>query len=127
MELLIKLYTDKPSRIGIKYTYGFQALKPYEDLIRQYSDHTFTLKLELKGKKINLVLQSEGSGAKIVYKDLDYKPEHLKKLEQQGYSGMPLQFVHIYSEANVLLIAKPFKKEKFISITAYEIIGSADF
>lgn len=127
MELLIKLYKDKPSRIGIKYTYSFQALRPYEDLIRKYPNDSFTLKLEPKNNKIILTLQSELSGEKTIYKDLDYKPDQLKKLEQQGHSDIPLQFVHVYSEANVILIAKPFKKPLFISISSFEIIGIHNF
>lgn len=127
MELLIKLYKEKPSRIGIKYMYSFQALRPYEDLIRKYPNDAFTLKLEPKNNKMILILQSEQSGEKIIYKDLDYKPEQVKKLQQQGYRGMPLQFVHVYSEANTVLIAKPFKKSLFISISSFEIIGIHNF
>ena len=107
--------------------YSFQALRPYEDLIRKYPNDSFTLKLEPKNNKMILVLQSEQSGEKIIYKDLDYKPDQVKKLQQQEHSGMPLQFVHIYSEANAILIAKPFKKSLFISISSFEIIGVHHF
>lgn len=125
--LLIKLYKDKPSRIGIKYTYGFQALKPYEELVRKFAGHTFSMKLEPQQKQISLRLRSDQSGEVIVYKALHYKAEELKNLMQQGYSGMPLEFVHIYTEANVTLIAKPFKQQQFFSISAFEIVGINEF
>jgi hypothetical protein len=126
-QLLIKLYQDKPSRIGIKYTYEFQALKPYEELVRKYPGHTFTLKLEPKNDRITLTFASEQNGERIIYKDLAYKKEQVLKLIQIGHNALPMEFVHIYSEANVMLIAKPFKKQSFFSISAYEIIGLNDW
>jgi hypothetical protein len=125
--LLIKLYTDRPSRIGIKYAYAFQALKPYEDLVRKYPEHTFSLKLETKPKQITLSLTSDQSGDVIRYKDLLYKPDELRKLIDAGQNVLPLEFVHLYSEANVLLIAKPFKKQHFFTLSSYEITGLNDF
>lgn len=125
--LLIKHYKDRPPRIGIKYAYGFQALKPYEDLVRKYPQHSFSLKLEPKAKSINLSLKSDQSGEVVRYNDLLYKPEELRKLIDAGSGALPLEFVHIYSEANVLLIAKPFKQEHFFTISSYEVIGLNDF
>jgi hypothetical protein len=126
-QLLIKFYQDKPSRIGIKYTYEFQALKPYEELVRNYPEHTFTLRLEPKNDHITLTLLSDQCGERVIYKDLGYKKDQLTKLIQIGYKGMPLEFVHIYSEANTMLIAKPFKKQTFFSISSYEVIGINEF
>lgn len=126
-QLLIKLYKDKPSRIGIKYAYGFQALKPYEELVRKYPQHSFSLKLEPKAKQINLSLRSDQSGEVVRYKDLLYKPEELRKLIDAGSGALPMEFVHIYSEANVLLIARPFKQQLFLTLSSYEVIGLNDF
>lgn len=126
-QLLIKLYKDKPSRIGIKYAYEFQALKPYEELMSKYPQHSFSLKLEPKAKQISLSLQSDQSGDVIRYKDLLYKPEELRKLIDAGKSALPMEFVHIYSAANVLLIARPFKQAHFFTVSSYEIIGLNDF
>jgi hypothetical protein len=126
-QLLIKLYKDKPSRIGIKYAYEFQALKPYEDLVRKYPEHSFSLKLEPKAKQINLSLRSDQNGEVIRYKDLLYKPDELRKLIDAGPGALPMEFVHIYSEANVLLIARPFKQQTFFTISSYEIIGLNEF
>lgn len=126
-QLLIKFYQDKPSRIGIKYTYEFQALKPYEALVQNYPDHTFSLTLEPKKDRINLIITSDQCGECVIYKDLGYKKDQLTKLMQIGYKGMPLEFVHIYSEANTMLIAKPFKKQSFFSISSFEVIGINEF
>jgi hypothetical protein len=125
--LLIKLYNDRPSRIGIKYSYEFQALKPYEDLVRKFPQHSFTMKLEPKAKQINLSLRSDQCGEVIRYKELLYKPDELRKLIDAGTGKLPMEFVHIYSEANALLIAKPFKKQNFFTISSYEVIGLNDF
>lgn len=126
-QLLIKLYQDRPPRIGIKYTYEFQALKPYEELVRKYPQHSFSLKLEPKARQINLSLKSDQSGEVVRYKDLLYKPEELRKLINAGSAALPMEFVHIYSAANVLLIAKPFKQETFFTVSSYEVIGLNDF
>lgn len=125
--LLIKLSKDKPSRIGIKYAYEFQALRPYEDLVRKYPQHSFSLKLEPKAKQINLSLKSDQCGEVIRYKDLLYNPDELRKLIDAGSGVLPMEFVHIYSEANVLLIAKPFKQQHFFALSSYEVIGLNDF
>lgn len=126
-QLLIKLYKDRPSRIGIKYAYEFQALKPYEDLVRKYPQHSFSLKLEPKARHINLSLRSDQNGEVVRYRELLYKPEELRKLIDVGSGALPMEFVHIYSEANVMLIARPFKQHTFFTVSSYEIIGLNDF
>lgn len=123
MELMIKLYADKPSRIGIKYPKEYTAVKTYEEIISKHRNETFFLKIELAKNKVHLLLRTEQTGGKIVYKDLDYKTEQLKKLEMYMTQGAPLQFVHVYSESNNLLIAKPFRKQTFITISNLEVIN----
>lgn len=127
MELLLKIYGDKPSRIGVKYTYDYLALRAYEELIRKYRGEIFRLKLEPLRGQINLVLQSEHSHQKITYQGLAYRPELLKKLESLPDKDLSLQFVHLYSEGGVLLVAKPFKKQEFFAIRSYEVIGAGNF
>lgn len=125
-QLFIKLSKGKPSRIAIKYAYKFQALKPYEELVRKYPQHCFSMRLEPKAKHIDLTLKSDQCGEIVTYKNLAYKPEELRQLIAAGKSALPLEFVHIYSEANVMLIAKPFKQETFFSLSSYDIIGLND-
>ncbi len=129
MEMLIKIYPDKPSRVGIKYQYDYLALRPYEDLVRKYPGHSFKLKIELTKAKSRLqfVLQSDQTGIKIPYKDIEYRTELLNKIRALMNSDMPIEFVHIYMEGNSSFIAKPFKKQTFFSISSIEIITPDNF
>ena len=58
MELIIKIYSDKPSRIGVKYTYDYQAQKAYEEVIRKGGSGSYKLSLEPVRDKITLVATS---------------------------------------------------------------------
>lgn len=124
--LVIKILANKASRIGIRYAYDFQALTPYEALVRKFPQHSFSMKLEPKAKSIGISLQSDQSGEVVRYPDLLYKPEELRKLIGAGAGVLPMEFVHIYSEANVLLIAKPFGQHRFFTISSYDVIGLND-
>lgn len=123
MELLIKLYEGKNSRIGIVYTYKFQAVKPYEDLIREHPGESFSITIELARQKMNLTLQSDQNGLKVLYKELSYKMSLLPKLNTLIERKLPVEFVHVYFEGNTPFVAKPFHKEQFIRINNIEIIG----
>ncbi len=87
----------------------------------------FSLKMEPVRDKLNLLLLSEQTGERIVYKELNYKIEQLKRLEAFLRPGADLEFVHVYSKSNTLMIAKPFRSKKFIRLSGYEIIGPANF
>lgn len=123
MELLIKLYEGKTSRIGIVYTYKFQAVKPYEDVIRKHPGESFCMKVELLKQKLNLTLQSDQNGLKVLYKELSYKINLLPKLNTLIDRKLPVEFVHVYFENNTPFVAKPFHKETFIRISSIEIIN----
>jgi len=127
MELIIKLYSDKPSKIGIKYGYEYSAVKAYEELLTKNQGTAFSLKMEMVKEKLSLFLVSEQSGQHIVYKDLEYKIEQLKKLQAFIQPGADLDFVHVFSKTNTLMIARPFRSNKFIKISTYEIIGPGYF
>jgi hypothetical protein len=73
--------------------------------------------------KVTLQLTGDLTGSKVVYKDLEFKIDQLKRLQTYHQKGMPLQFVHIYPKANTLYVAKPFRKEEFISISSVEIFN----
>lgn len=122
MELLIKIYSDQPSRFGIKYSYAYQAVKAYEALVSKYRGHTFSARLEPFGQKLSFMLESDQDGGKVYYKDLLYRAEQLKKLNEVLRPQMPIEFVHIYTEENQVLIAKPFRQRKFFSISRCSII-----
>jgi hypothetical protein len=123
MELIIKIYSDKPSRIGVKYTYDYQAQKAYEEVIRKGGSGSYKLSLEPVRDKITLVATSLDSGIKITYKDLEYKRDQLLKLQAVFHSLEELWFVHVYPKNNVLLVAKPFKMENFVKIVSFEMIN----
>jgi len=127
MELLVKLYTDKPTRVGIKFMYEYKAVRAYEQLITRHRGETFILKIEPVKDKLNIILQSEQSGIKIPYKDIDYKMDQFQKLVSFSDKEISFQFVHTYSSANIILIAKPFRTEEFISVNRIEIISHLNF
>jgi hypothetical protein len=127
MEFVIKLYNDKPSRLGIKYLYEYQAVKAYEEIFNRNAGDVFSLRVEIIKNKVSLRLLSEQTGERILYKELDYKLEQLKRLQAFTNTGSDIQFVHVFSKANTLMIAKPFRTARFISLSSYEIIGHGSF
>ena len=127
MELVIKLYDDKPSKIGVKYNHEYQAVKAYEDLLDKNQGLIFQLKIEFVKDKVNLELVCEQTGSKTVYKQLDYKIEHINRLKTFIKPDHDLDFVHIFSKANTMMIAKPFRTKKFVTIKGYEIRSSENY
>jgi hypothetical protein len=123
MQLVIKLYNEKAPRIGIIYPTEFQGGKAYEPFLTKYRNENFRMDLELIKGKINLHLTSINGSAKVIYKDLDFKIEHLKKLRDYTTSTTRLEFVHTYWKGNVLMICKVnFKNPLPLSIDKHEII-----
>lgn len=127
MQLIIKLNKDKTSRVGVKYPQEYLAVRAYESLITTYGQTSFNLKMELRGKQLDMTLVPALGGKSLVYKALDYDVSQIQKLQAFSSSVMPLEFVHIYSKSNALVIAKPFKMQRFASICAFEMIGSHVF
>jgi hypothetical protein len=127
MELLLKTYTDQASRIGVTYKYEYLARQAYEELVRRHHNENFILQLEPVRGKMNLTLCSEQSGKKVLYKEVNARPDLLQKLELLAGADMNLIFVHLYKEANALRIAKPFRRADFFSISSYELTGYGTF
>jgi hypothetical protein len=125
VELFLKFYTDKPCRVGIKYTYEFQAVKAYEDLVRLLGDSELDALVELSRGRIDLVLTSDFNGKQSRYNALEFKDADLQKLRKQK-PGEKYEFVHIFAQHNTLLLAKPFRKAKFYTIRSIEL-RSAEF
>lgn len=122
MDLVIKLYPDKLPRIGIKYLSEFPAKKAYQELLSNHPGAVFSLCIEAGRDKASLILRSGYDNAVVVYKELNYNKEQLRKLHMHISPESPLQVVHIYSKANTLLIAKPYGREQFIETKGYEIV-----
>lgn len=128
-ELIIKLYHDKPSRIGILYGNQFVASRDYATLLSKYLGESFRARLEVVKDRINLILVSDKSNGKLEYKNLRYKSEQLKKLQALVKSDSEIQFVHIYPVENTLLIAKPnlSRPMEFAFINQYEIVVDGQY
>jgi hypothetical protein len=127
MELLIKLYDNKPSKIGIKYPHEYSAVKAYEDLLTKNAESLFLVRMEMLKNKLNLILECEQTGVKVLYKELDFKMDQLKRLQVHIKAGDALQFVHVYSKANTIIVAKPFRTSRFINVKSFEVIGPNNF
>lgn len=129
MELIIKLYQDKPSRIGILYGSEFAAGKAYADILSKYKGEKFRARLEVVKDRMHLILISDKSTGRIEYKGLEYKSDQLKKLQVFVKRDAELEFVHIYPVENKLLIAKPniSKKMEFIFINQYEVLVNGEY
>jgi hypothetical protein len=123
MELLVKLYSGQPPRLGIKHTYEYQAIKTYEDLVRTMEGEDVTAVIELSRNGIELCLTSVFNGRQVRYKSLEYKAGDLQKLRTLD-PGKPLTFVHIFPQSNTMLVAKPFRRATFLTITSLELRGA---
>jgi hypothetical protein len=122
--MAIKLYHDKLPRIGVIFPTEFQGGKSYEPFLKSYSNDKFTLKIELKRGLATLTLISINGSATVIYKDLEFKIDQLKKLTTFTTPLTELEFVHTYWKGNTLMMAKVnFKNPKPVLIHGYEIIG----
>jgi hypothetical protein len=128
-EFIIKLYQDKPSRIGIQYSSGFQAGKEYAALIDKFRGEMLRARIEINGDRLNLILYSDASNAKVAYRDLVYNKAQFKRLQVFIRPDTELQFVHIYSKGNTLFIAKPgFNREmEFLLIHSFQLNVRGEF
>ena len=127
MELVIKLYSDQPSRVGIKYVYDYLAVKAYEDLVRNRPNPCFSLYAEPNANLLTITLVCQDTGNKFLYRSVSFKPDQLVKLRHHLQVYPQLQFVHTYPKHNGLLVAKPFKREIFLNITALELVSTGNF
>src|SRR4051812_44073695 len=122
MELAVKIYPDKPSRLGLLYTYEYQAVKAYEDLLRGNANESLHAMIEIRKGKAILTLTSGHTGKKTVYKDIEFRQPQIDKIRNFYKDGMPMFFVHIFTRANQFLIAKPFHRAEFLPVTAIELM-----
>lgn len=127
MELVIKLYSDKPSKIGIKYPNEHSAVKAYEAIFHKNGGEVYSLKMEFVRERLTLILTSDETAERIIYMDLEYKLDQLKRLQAFVQKGADLEFVHVFSKVNILYLAKAFRSKKFIKLSSYEIIGPGNF
>jgi hypothetical protein len=123
LRLVIKLYSDRASRIGILYESGFKASKAYRSILETHLGETFRARFEFAKDKITVSLASNESSGRIEYREIDYDKADLKKLSVFIKPNAELEFVHIYNSSNKLTIARPnIGQMKFIIVNSYEII-----
>jgi hypothetical protein len=123
MQILIKLYTDQPPRIGIIYPSEYQASKSYEQLIEKHKGELFHASIELVKGLITLRLKSVNGGAFLVYKDLEFKVEQLKRLQAFCKQETEMEFVHVYKKATGIFVPKIRNKNpELMKISGYEVV-----
>jgi hypothetical protein len=128
MQLAIKLYHEKLPRIGIVYPTEFQGGKAYEPFLTKYAGEKFKMTIELLRGKALLTLDSVNGSARVVYKDLEFKVDQLKKLQTYTTPSTELELVHTYWKGNTLTIAKVnFKNPKPLLIHGYELIAPVGY
>lgn len=124
MQLVVKLYSDKPSRIAVKFVYEYQAVREYETLLRKFQSDNCRISFEIVNHKVVLTLVSDENGEKQIYKDLEFRVDQLQRLFAYFSKESPMLFVHIYPRSNTLFVAKPFRKENFLKVTDIQLVGS---
>lgn len=129
MELIIKLYNDKPARIGVLYESEFKAGKDYAEILEKYKGETFNIKIEVVKDKVNLTLIPAKGNGKIEYKGLPYKSDQLNKLNSFVKPDAEIQFFHVHGNYDNLFVAKPNRGQKmeFVLINNYEILTPDEF
>jgi len=126
VELIVKLYSEKTSRIAVKFPYEYQAQKSYENLITAHRGESFQAKMELVQQKLLLTLQSDETGKKIQYKELDFKTEQILRLKAQAERVSDFIFIHVYPKHGNLFVAKPFRQTEFLRISSLDIFSAFD-
>ncbi len=111
-------------RVGIKYPTPYQAVKSYEALMQAHRHDVFMLDIEPLKATAHLYLRSVYGSTQVAYKNLVSRPDQLKKLQAFAGASPALQFVHVYSQANVLLVARPFKRNEFMTVKGCGFISS---
>jgi hypothetical protein len=123
MEMLIKLYKDKAPRIGIIYPSEYQAGKSYEEKAEKHLSESFHMSIELIKGLITLTLKSLNGSASIVYKDLEFKADQLKRLQAFYKPETKMEFIHVYKKADGIFIPKIRQKApELLKINSYEIV-----
>ena len=123
MQMLLKLYTDQTPRIGIIYPSEYHAIKNYEQLIEKHLDETFHLSIEIVKGLITLKLRSINGSGTIVYKDLTFKADQIKRLRAFCKTDISMELIHIYNKSNAMVIPRIRRRApELLKIKGYEIV-----
>lgn len=121
--MIIKLYKDQAPRIGIVYPSEYQAGKSYEEFHAKHGGEIFHASIELIKGLITLTLKSVTGSGSVVYKDLEFKVDHLKRLQAFCKPSTAMEFIHVYKKADGLFIPKiRHKAPEIFKLSGYEIV-----
>jgi hypothetical protein len=123
MQLLIKLYKDQAPRLGIIYPSEYQAAKSYEQLFEKHREESFYVSIELIKGLITLILKPLNGGGNIIYKELEFNVDQLKRLQAFCKTDTPMEFIHVYKKATGIFIPKIRNKApELLKVKGYEIV-----
>ncbi|MDF2436883.1 MAG: hypothetical protein K0Q95_1259 [Bacteroidota bacterium] len=121
--MIIKLYKDATPRIGVVYPSEYQAGKAYEQITQLHTGEIFHASIELIRGLITLTLKSVTGSGKIVYKDLEFKTEQLKRLQAFCKPDTKMDFIHVFKKGDGYFIPKVrFKAPELLKLNGYEIV-----
>ena len=108
--------------MGILYPFEFQAVRAYEQLLLRCRNQKLNLKIEIKPTGLLLAVRSDFNAQLTLYRNIQFKPDHIIKIQRYLTGQTPAEFVHVFTRSNKLLIAKPFNKPELLPINEIECI-----
>lgn len=124
MELVIKLYSEKASGVGIKFNSEYAARKSYEDLINLLGDGTLDITFEFNKQAIEMVVRNSDKVVVLTHQALSFKADQLKRLMNWYTPGSEINYLHIYAKKNVLYVARPQRQNLVLRIAAIQFFPS---
>lgn len=124
VELVIKLYADKASGLGIKFDTEYKAQKAYEELLSALGGGPIAIVFELKNGSLELQLISLNNGRSITHASVVYNPEHLKRLQASYKPNLLLNYLHVFAKQNIYYVARPNRQPNFMKIESISFFPS---
>lgn len=124
VELVIKLYADKASGLGIKFDTEYKAQKAYEELQTALGGGPIAIVFELKNNKLELQLISLNNGRTVTHAPVEYKPEQLKRLQAIYKPNFLINYLHVFAKQNIFYVAKPNRLPNFMKIESLSFFPS---
>jgi hypothetical protein len=123
VELMVRVYDDGRARLGILYPYEFMAKKNYEQLLGTLRNEALSLQAEIVRGRLQLQFTGAHSGAKVVYREIEFRNEHLVRLRDAFAKGRVFDFVHVFPKSNTMVIAKPYGRAEFLAVKDFSLVG----
>lgn len=97
-------------------------MRAYEQLLLRCRNQQLNLKIEIKPSGLLIAVRSDFNAQLTLYREIQYKPEQILKMQRYLTGQVPVEFVHVFTRSNKQLIAKPFNKAELLPINAIEWI-----